>query len=68
MFVGRYRFTARELDVLRLMQRGLTNREIGQQLFIGQRTAATHVQNILSKLDVNNRTEAVALAKDHGLV
>ena len=68
VFVGRYRLTARELDVLRLMQRGLTNREIGQQLFIGQRTAATHVQNILSKLDVHNRTEAVALAKDHGLV
>jgi predicted ATPase/DNA-binding CsgD family transcriptional regulator len=63
-----YGLTARELEVLRLLPRGLTNREIGQKLFIGQRTAATHVQNILAKLDVHSRTEAVALAKDHGLV
>jgi non-specific serine/threonine protein kinase len=64
----RYGLTARELDVLRLLPRGLTNREIGAVLFIGQRTAATHVQNILTKLDAHSRTEAVALAKDHGLV
>jgi DNA-binding CsgD family transcriptional regulator len=63
----RYGLTARELDVLRLLPRGLTNREIGEELFIGQRTAATHVHNILTKLDVHSRAEAVALAKDHGL-
>jgi non-specific serine/threonine protein kinase len=64
----RYGLTSREQDVLRLLLRGLSNREIGEALFVGQRTAATHVHNIFTKLDVHNRTEAVALAKDYGFV
>jgi predicted ATPase/DNA-binding CsgD family transcriptional regulator len=63
-----YGLTPRELEVLRLLPRGLTNREIGEALFIGGRTAATHVQNIFSKWGVNTRAEAVALAAARGLV
>ncbi len=63
-----YGLTPRELDVLRLLPRGLTNREIGDALFIGGRTAATHVQNIFTKWGVNTRAEAVALAAERGLV
>jgi DNA-binding CsgD family transcriptional regulator/tetratricopeptide (TPR) repeat protein len=58
----------REMDVLRLLPRGLTNREIGDALFITERTAATHVQNIYAKLGVNSRAEAVAFALKHGSV
>jgi non-specific serine/threonine protein kinase len=65
---GQYGLTARELDVLRLLPRGLTNREIGEILFITERTAATHVQHIFAKLGINSRTEAVALAVEHDLV
>jgi non-specific serine/threonine protein kinase len=57
-----YGLTPRERDVLRLLPRGLTNREIGELLFITERTAQTHVQNIFTKLGVNSRAEAVALA------
>ncbi len=64
----RYGLTLRELDVLRLLPRGLTNREIATALFITERTAATHVQHIYAKLGVNSRAEAAALAVEHGLV
>jgi DNA-binding CsgD family transcriptional regulator len=46
----------------------MTNKEIGEILFITEPTARTHVGNILSKLGVNSRTEAAALAVEHGLV
>lgn len=59
--------TARELDVLRLLPQGLTNREIGKALFITERTAATHVQHIFTKLNVHSKAEAAALAVEHGL-
>ena len=64
----RFGLTPRELEVLRLLTSGTTNREIGEQLFISERTASTHVQNIFGKLGVNTRTEAVALALEHALV
>ena len=54
--------------MLRLLPRGLTNREIGEALFITERTAATHVQNIYAKLGVGSRSEAVALAVEQDLV
>jgi len=59
--------TPREADVLRLLARGHSNREIGQLLFISQNTAANHVRSILMKTESTNRTEAAAFAHRHGL-
>ena len=55
--------TAREREVLRLMSRGLSNRQIGEELFISQKTASVHVSNILAKLGAATRTEAAAIAR-----
>ncbi len=60
--------TARESDVLRLLARGRTNRQIGEELFITGKTASVHVSNILAKLGASGRTEAVAIAYREGLV
>ena len=60
--------TQRELEVLALLAEGLTNREIAERLFIGKRTAQTHVQHILDKLDVNTRMAAATRATELGLV
>ncbi|MFF8025437.1 AAA family ATPase [Streptomyces sp. NPDC007896] len=60
--------TARESDVLRLLARGRTNRQIGEELFITGKTASVHVSNILAKLGAAGRTEAVAIAYREGLV
>ena len=60
--------TGRELDVLRLLVAGRTNREIADALFISPRTAQTHVQHIFDKLDVDSRAGAVAFALRHQLV
>ena len=57
----------RELDVLRLVARGLSNREIGAALFISEHTAANHVRGILRKTSCANRTEATAYAYRRGL-
>lgn len=59
--------TGRELDVLRLMAAGLSNREIGSQLFISANTAANHVRSILTKTGTTNRTQAARYAADHDL-
>jgi DNA-binding CsgD family transcriptional regulator len=55
--------TPREHEVLRLMSRGLSNRQIGEELFITQKTASVHVSNILAKLGAATRTEAAAIAR-----
>lgn len=60
--------TERELEVLRLLAEGLTNREIAQTLDIVERTVSFHVSNILEKLDVLSRVEAAMWAKDQGIV
>ncbi len=58
--------TPRELDVLRLAAKGLTNRAIGQNLGISNRTVQGHLANIFGKLNVTTRTEAVLLAMKQG--
>ncbi|HEY6886924.1 MAG TPA: AAA family ATPase [Solirubrobacter sp.] len=60
--------TPRERQVLSLLADGRTNREIGQALYMAEKTASVHVSRILSKLDVRSRTEAAALAHRVGLV
>jgi DNA-binding NarL/FixJ family response regulator len=60
--------TARELEVLRLLGAGKTNKEIAAELQIGERTARTHVSNILRKLDLASRTQAALWAVRQGLV
>ena len=60
--------TNRELEVLRLIGQGKTNKEIGDELFISLKTVKTHVSNILNKLNVQDRTQATIYAFKHGLV
>jgi DNA-binding NarL/FixJ family response regulator len=60
--------TPREAEVLSLVSAGLTNRQIGEQLFVSEKTASVHVSNILAKLGAAGRTEAVALARRRGLL
>ena len=59
--------TAREAEVLALVAIGRTNRQIGEQLFISDKTASVHVSRILAKLNARSRTEAAAVAHRHGL-
>ncbi|MFC0272376.1 response regulator [Metabacillus herbersteinensis] len=60
--------TPREMEILLLMTEGKTNQEIADHLFIALKTAKTHVSNILSKLEVQDRTQAVIYAFKHSLV
>jgi len=57
----------RELEVLSLVARGLSNQDIGEKLFISERTVRSHVSNILSKLHLANRTQATLYALREGL-
>jgi NarL family two-component system response regulator LiaR len=59
--------TARELEVLRLIARGMSNRELALELAISEKTVKTHVSNILGKLHVDDRTQAAIYAYKHGL-
>ena len=60
--------TAREAEILALVALGRSNRQIGTQLFISAKTASVHVSNIIAKLGVTGRGEAVAVARDRGLL
>lgn len=58
----------RELDVLRLVAQGLSNRAIGEKLFLGEATVKTHLLHAFTKLEVNDRTRAVTRAMELGLL
>lgn len=58
----------RELEVLALVARGLSNGEIGRELYIGEATVKTHLQRLFAKLDVDDRTRAVTVAIERGLL
>jgi len=60
--------TARELEVLRLLARGLRNKEIAARLFVSERTVNFHLANIYQKLNVSGRTEALSKAHEQGLL
>jgi DNA-binding NarL/FixJ family response regulator len=59
--------TAREMDVFRLITEGLSNAEIGRQLYISDTTVKTHVTRLLQKLDLRDRAQAIVLAHQTGL-
>jgi DNA-binding NarL/FixJ family response regulator len=58
----------RELEVLELMKQGLTNPQIGKELFVSTRTAKNHVEHIMAKLGVSDRTQAVVRALELGIL
>jgi DNA-binding NarL/FixJ family response regulator len=59
--------TQREIDVLRLLAHGLTNRQIARRLFISEKTVGTHVAHIFAKLGVHTRVEAASRAQALGV-
>jgi DNA-binding NarL/FixJ family response regulator len=59
--------TSRELDVLRLLTQGLSNAEIGTQLYISETTVKTHVTRVLQKLDLRDRAQAIVYAYRNGV-
>lgn len=60
--------TAREIEVLRLIAEGSTNREIASRLFVSEGTVKNHISRILTRLDLRDRTQAAIYARDHGLL
>ena len=60
--------TARELEMLRYVARGLSNTEIGKSAFVSETTVKTHVAHILTKLGLRDRVQAVVFAYEHGIV
>jgi DNA-binding NarL/FixJ family response regulator len=60
--------TTRELEVLRLLARGLRNKEIAARLYVSERTVNFHLANIYQKLNVSGRTEALSKALEQGLI
>jgi DNA-binding NarL/FixJ family response regulator len=59
--------TSREMDVYRLIASGLSNAEIGRELFISDTTVKTHVPRLLQKLQVRDRAQAIVIAYQSGL-
>ena len=65
---GRDQISPREMAVLQLIAQGLGNREIGEQLFISERTVKTHVTHLLEKLNLRDRTQLAIYALQHRIV
>ena len=65
--IERLGLTAREAEVLALLATGRTNRQIGEELFVSEKTASVHVSNILRKLGVTSRVDAAAVAQRIGV-
>ncbi|WP_062436948.1 response regulator [Herbidospora daliensis] len=65
---GRVPLTARELDVLRLVAGGASNREIADRLYLSEGTVKNHISRILQRLGLRDRTQAAVYARDHGLL
>jgi DNA-binding NarL/FixJ family response regulator len=65
---SKFLITKRELELLSLMADGLSNKGIAERLFISENTVKYHIRNILQKVGVQNRTEAVALAIRQGIL
>jgi DNA-binding NarL/FixJ family response regulator len=66
--IGRKELSSRELEVLILVAKGFTNKEVAQHLFISDKTARNHVTSVLLKLEANDRTEAVTTAIERGFI
>jgi DNA-binding NarL/FixJ family response regulator len=64
----RVQLTTRELEVLKLIAKGLTNKQIGIQLFIAESTVKLHVNSLFEKLEVTSRTEAMKVGLERGLI
>ena len=62
------KLTEREMEVLRLVARGMNNRDIAKELFISENTVKNHVRNILEKLQIHSRMEAVMIAVREKLI
>ncbi|MEV4141887.1 response regulator transcription factor [Dactylosporangium sp. NPDC049742] len=60
--------TAREVEILRLVATGATNREIGRALFVSEGTVKNHVSRVLTRLGLRDRTQAALYAREHGLL
>jgi DNA-binding NarL/FixJ family response regulator len=60
--------SAREVEVLRLLAKGLSNAEIARELFVSDATAKTHVSNVLAKLQLRDRVQAVIFAYETGVL
>jgi DNA-binding CsgD family transcriptional regulator len=60
--------TPRELEILELIARGLSNKEIAAQLFVSENTVKTHSSRVFDKLNARRRTQAVQIAKEQGLI
>jgi DNA-binding NarL/FixJ family response regulator len=60
--------SAREVEILQAVARGLSNREVAKELFISEATVKTHLVHVFTKLDVDSRTAAVARAREEGLL
>lgn len=62
------KLTGRELDVLRLLDTGASNREIAKALFVTEATVKTHLVHVFEKLGADSRAKAVAIAREAGLL